>query len=258
MDTENKKYVLSSVDSALSIMNLFYDNDELSVVEVAKLMNITRSKAFRYLNTLAYQNFLEKTEDNYFRLGMKIFTLGLIAESRMAIINSVRPLLEEIAKISGETTNLSIWNDSTRTMVIDKVLSNAQLKMDTVLGTRHYAHLTAGGKALLSFKDHSFINNYILKAKFQSLTPNTIVDIKQLLTAIDKIRQDGFSEDFEEAEIGLSCIGVPLFSGGKVIAAISVSGPSTRISANRDLIIDTALSASKKFSKKIISYPNSQ
>lgn len=246
MENQNSKYILSSVYSTLSILNLFYDHEELSVADIVRETEMNRSTVFRSLVTLESLDYLKRGNNGLYRLGMRIFTLGQAALSRMEIITNVHPYLLDIAAQTGETANLALWNDASNTMVVDKALSSAQLKMDTVLGLRHSAHLTAGGKALLAFESPAFISNYISNTHFEKLTPNTIADAQQLLSNLSEIRANGYAEETEESELGLSCLAVPLLERGRPIGAISVSGPTSRLAANREHIVDILCATAAK------------
>ena len=72
----NQKYVLSSLDNALSILNLFFDKDEMSVSDISARMGINRSTVFRMLVTLERRGFLTKKENAKYRLGGKISALS--------------------------------------------------------------------------------------------------------------------------------------------------------------------------------------
>lgn len=237
-DSNNEKYILSSVSNALSILNLFYTNKELSVADAASYLHLNRSSVFRFFVTLESMGFLAKGKNNKYCLGIRIFSLGQVAHSRLDIVKHIHPYLVQLSECTGETANLVTWEGSTNVVYIDKSLSNAQLKMDTVLGSRRYAHMTAGGRTLLAFKSDSFISDYIKAVDFLPQTPNSITDVKRLLKEIDNIRLNGYAFENEESEMGLACFAVPLGNAsGQVYAAISTSGPSTRMIRNKEHIL---------------------
>ena len=65
----NEQYILQSVDNALAIIDLLAKHEELSAAEVARLMEIGKTTAFRLLTTLENRKFLNKTDSNRYRLG---------------------------------------------------------------------------------------------------------------------------------------------------------------------------------------------
>ena len=88
-DVEKKKYILSSVDNVLNLLNLFFDYEELTVNDMARLLSISRSTAFRFAVTLENRGFLAKTDHASYRLGLNLFSLGMLAYNRMELVLSL-------------------------------------------------------------------------------------------------------------------------------------------------------------------------
>lgn len=234
----SQKYILSSLDNALSILNLFFEKDEMSVSDIAARMGINRSTAFRMLVTLESRGFLTKKENAKYRLGGKVFSLGQVAYNRMELIPLVHPYLEALTEKTRETSHLVIMDDANHIVFVDKVIGTRSLKMDTPMGLRLSAHATAAGKAILAHKPQELVEQYIEAADFAPHTDKSIRDGKTLLAELETIRKQGYAIDDEETEIGLTCFGVAILdASGNPIAAISSSGPTSRMTANRDQYI---------------------
>lgn len=235
IETDKKEqYILNSVDSALSLLNLFFDYEELSTNEVAKLIGVSRSTAFRFMVTLENRGFLTKTEHATYRLGLNMFSLGMLAYNRMELVSLIHPYLTRIARESGETCHLAILDDAVHVMFIDHALGTSQLKMETAMGYRQYAHYTATGKAILAFQSEQIINQYIKKTVFKNITTHSIKDASELLRILDCVKKDKYACDNEETEFGLTCYAMPLLDvTGRSFAAISISGPTTRMEKNK-------------------------
>ena len=232
---QENRYILSSVDSALSILNLFFEYEELSANEVAKLIGVSRSTAFRFMVTLEHRGYVTKTVYGKYRLGLNLFSLGMLAYNRMELVSIAHPVLMETAADSGETCHMAILDGGVRVIFIDKALGPSWLKMDTALGHSYYAHCTGTGKAMLAYQPPQVLNQYIRNTSFVRNTPNSIKDAQELLRVLEKVRYDGYACDNEEAEFGLTCYAMPLLdSSGRPYAAISISGPTTRMEANKD------------------------
>lgn len=235
ISASGERYILSSVDSALSILNLFYEHEELGASEVGKRMGMSRSTAFRFLVTLERRGYLTKTGGGKYRLGLNLFSLGMVAYNRMELIGLVHPYLVQMAEESGETCHVAILSDGVHVMFIDRALGTSSLKMDTAIGYSQVAHCTATGKAILAYQPDRAINQYLRNAPFPQITKNAIPDAAALLRRLDQVRMDGYASDEEEAEVGLTCYGMPLLdASGKAYAAISISGPTTRMVQRRE------------------------
>jgi IclR family KDG regulon transcriptional repressor len=246
----NEKYILHSVETALSVMDLFFTYEELSPTDVTHYLGINRSTAFRFLVTLEQSGYITKTEKSKYRLSVKVSTLGQIAHNRMELIGLIHPYLCRLSEETGESSHLVIMDSPTHVTFVDKCVGSLWLKMDILLGYTQYAHLTATGKSILAYESDQFINQYIRTATFEPHTPNSIKDAKELLKTLDAVKEQGYSFDNEETEIGLSCYAVPILSySGQPVAAISSSGPTTRMNANRDKHLAALHSAAEQIQK---------
>ena len=196
-DIEKKKYILSSVDNVLNLLNLFFDYEELTVNDMARLLSISRSTAFRFAVTLENKGFLAKTDHASYRLGLNLFSLGMLAYNRMELVSVIHPHLQNLAEESGETCHLAMLDDAVHVMFIDRALGTNQLKMETALGYRQYAHLTATGKAILAYQSEQTVNQYLKQAGFPQLTQHSLPHAAALLQVLDAIRQAGYACDDE-------------------------------------------------------------
>lgn len=228
-DNANSKYILHSVETAMKVLDQFMNHEKLSATDVANLLHMNRSTAFRFLVTLEQSGYISKTDNAQYRLSAKVSALGQLAHSRMELITLIHPYLTNLTKESGETSHLVSLEDDISVTFIDKVVGTGLLKMDIPVSYTTNAHYTASGKAILAFSSDKRIQEYIKNASFELFTESSIKDAKELLLALDQIREEGFARDHEESEIGLSCISVPIIVSGQPLAAISISGPTTRI-----------------------------
>lgn len=252
-NSENSnRYILHSVKTAFSVLDLFFSHEELTSAEVARCLDINRSTAFRFLVTLEESGYIVKTPDSKYRLSIKVSTLGQVAHNRMELISTVHPYILKLSEETGESSHLSIMDNSTHVTFIDKAVGTLWLKMDITLGYTQLAHLTGTGKAILAYENDQFINQYLKEANFEQVTSNSIKDAKELLNVLDQIRKQGYSCDNEETELGLTCYAVPILThSGHPLAAISSSGPTTRMVSNKEkhisLLQKTAEAIQKSF-----------
>ena len=231
---ESSQYILSSLDHALDALGLYFEYEELTAAKAAKALGVSRTAAFRILYTLEAKGYLTRTEEGGYRLGIKLFSLGALAQTRMVLAGLVRPELSRLADETGETAHLATMDGPYHIVFVDKALGRLNLKMDTVLGDRRWAHQTATGKMLLSQKRPEQWEQYAAAARFERPTPNSISTPEQLYNELELTRERGWAIDNEESEEGLTCFAVALTdSSGAAIAAISCSGPSTRMERNR-------------------------
>lgn len=78
------------------------------------------------------------------------------------------------------------------------------------------------------------VNEYIKKTEFRQMTHQSVKDESELLRLLDTVREEGYACDNEEAEYGLTCYARPILDvTGRSFAAVSISGPTTRMEKNK-------------------------
>jgi DNA-binding IclR family transcriptional regulator len=129
------------------------------------------------------------------------------------------------------------------------------IKIFARIGSRGPIHCTGAGKAMLAdYTDREFDRFYNIKAPLQSYTVNTMVDPQKLKEEMLLIRHNGYALDNGELEDGVRCVAVPVRNfENKVIAAVSVSGPDTRLTDDfiHDSLIPEVQAASAKISERL-------
>lgn len=251
-DNQQNKYILQSVENALSVIDLLCEYEELGVSEIGKLLNVGKSTAFRLLTTLQSKNYVYKDENSKYRLSPKFLSIGNLVSNRMEIIHKIHPFLVELASYSGETSHLGVWYSKTEVTFIDKVTGKNSIRMSSMIGSNKIAHATSLGKSLLAFSDEEQINYYLNNVEYNLNTHKSIKNSEELRDNLIKIQTDGYSVDDEEHEIGLVCFAAPILVRGKAIAAISISGPSSRMNSRKDEFTQMLKKIADEISSSII------
>lgn len=231
------KYLLQSVENALSIIDLLCEYDSMGAAEIARHMGLGKSTVFRLLSTLLSKGYVMKDENSKYNLSYKFATIGKIVADRNILITQIHPFLEKLTDLSGETSHLVVRHSDIEIIFIDKVISSSSIRMDSMVGLTRVAHMTGTGKALLADLSEEDLKNYLSKAPFIAQTPKSITTAEQLIHALKEAKEQGFTCDDEEAETGLTCYAVPIRQFGKVIAAISISGPTARMVERKEELL---------------------
>ena len=106
--------------------------------------------------------------------------------------------------------------------------------MITRIGASNPVHCTSVGKAILAFLPEERIADILRRPRFERFTHRTIATPEALRTEMEKTRRRGYAVDDEELEEGLRCIAVPLLDAQRMpVAAVSISGPSFRVTAQK-------------------------
>src|SRR5207244_407558 len=160
------------------------------------------------------------------------------------------PFLQELVEISGETANLAVL-ERNRAVYEAQAQPSRLVRMFTALGNRVPLHCTGCGKVLLAYQPDSVVASIVAEEGLPRYTETTITDPGHLQQELEMIRQQGYAIDNGEQEDGVRCIAVPVYgSKGKVVAALSISGPSSRVDSRH---IPTLLPHLKRISAAISS-----
>lgn len=244
------KYLMSSVYNTLEVLDLLSKHEEMGVAEISKELNMGKASVFRMLYTLWKKDFVHKTSDAKYKLGIKFTHYGMIVLERQNILSVIKPFLKRLRDEHNETTHMSILDDDYNIIFMHKELSDSSIQMTSRIGAKKPSYCTATGKVLLASLTDSELDNAIESFEFVRKTNNTIMNKNDLIGELIRIRNQGYGEDLEESEIGLICYAAPVKDiTGKAIAAISISGPSVRMRQNRVVLIESIKETAEEISE---------
>lgn len=232
---KKKTNLVQSVDRALSILEVLENSSELlGVTEISHRLNLHKSTLFGLLTTLENKGIVfQDCQTGKYGLGLRLLELGQKVIARMDLRNQARPFLKEIMEQYGETVHLVVRNGE-EVVYIDKVEGPQTIGPISQIGKRNPVYCTGVGKCLLAFLTNEEQDTLFGKIELKAYTQNTITNHELLKEHFSQIRRQGYSIDNEEIEIGLRCIAAPIFNyTGRVIGAISIAGPSVRLTDQR-------------------------
>ncbi len=243
---------VQSVERTLDLLE--YLARSSSWVGVSELSNATGQPVgtiHRLLMTLVARNYVMRDgRTRLYTLGPAFRRLAGISLQTPDWTEIGTPLLRELVEISGETANLAVM-EGDRAVYVAQVQPRRMVRMFTELGNRVYLHCTGCGKVLLAYQPDSVIASIIAETGLPGFTDTTITDPGQLKQELEMIRQQGYAIDNGEQEEGVRCIAAPVYDPrGKVITALSISGPGSRLDSRR---IPTLLPHLKRISAAISS-----
>jgi DNA-binding IclR family transcriptional regulator len=236
MEIQQKEERIKSIDKALDLLEFLSNNEnEAGISEINKNLNMGHSTIHRILHTLKSRGYiLQNPKTAKYRLGIKLFQLGCEVQNTKNLIKIIRPHLKELSKITNETANLSIL-EGKEVIYLDTIESSEILRTGIRQGTRLPAHCTALGKALLAFLDNEqLFALYDREEPLVSITSNSITSYDKLTQELKIIRKQGYAMDLEEFRVGINCLSCPIFDKDeKIVAAISITGPASRLTLNK-------------------------
>jgi DNA-binding IclR family transcriptional regulator len=226
-------YQLHSLDRAVAVLEMLGESEiALSLAEVCQRLHLHKSTAHRSLMVLERSALIERTPENRYRLGMKLYELGNRAVEQVDLRTRVHPYFRRLATHVGETVHLSVLQ-KTSIVYLDKVEPNRRVCVSSKTGTSNPVYCTSMGKAMLAFQPPEVIEQIVSKIRFVRYTHKTIGTRDALMKALERVRRRGYAIDDQEIEIGVRCVGAPIFDENRqAIAAVSVSGPASRITSS--------------------------
>jgi DNA-binding IclR family transcriptional regulator len=207
-------------------------DEGVGLSDIGRATGLNKTTAFNLLASLVMLRFIEQDDHSRkYRLGLRNLELGRIVQQRLHISHLARPILAELCRKTNETVNLGL-PDLLDLMVVDSFQGSRILHASTTAGWRSMYHCTALGKAFMAGWDAPMRRTIYKSCGLPQKTPNTLTDIATLEAQLDRFREQGYAQDLEENELGVNGIATSVENGlGEVAAAISVAGPSNRLTA---------------------------
>lgn len=228
---------VQSLDRALDILEtLAAAGGEISLSELASHVGLHVSTVHRLLSVLVSRGYArQNAPSGRYALGPHLLKLAssAVGTGQFDLRHEARPILQELADTTGETTNLVVLIDQ-QVVYVDQVASRHTVRMFTQIGTRVPIYCTGAGKALLAFRGAIEIEAYLSHERLEPRTPNTITTADALRDELCRVRGRGYAFDTGEMEPDVHCVAAPVFDHtSTAVASISISGPATRFDRER-------------------------
>ena len=241
---------VQSVDRAITVLEILARRGEAGVSEVAAEIDVHKSTAFRLLGALAGRGLVEQTgERGKYRLGVGLIPLAGAVSDRLDVTRQARPVCERLAAELGETMNVAVLQGQWAVNV-DQARGPSTVSTHNWVGQLTPSYCTSSGKVLLAFADPARRGPF---APLRRFTDRTVTDADALERELQMVRTTGVARVCEEYEVGLNAIAAPVRDrAGSVVAAVSVSGPSYRLTPERmDEIVPALAEGAAEVSRRM-------
>lgn len=234
--SDNKDEVrLKSLQKSIEILNCFTVKQPLGVTEISEMVGLYKSTVYNVLSTLKYMKYVEQNPDTgKYQLGIGVLHLSQAIGDRFSLQNVANRHMQAVA----DELNAAVY----LTVIVQNELYTLNVAFPAVSSTYFVGNIRAAGrnmhssscgKALLAYMEPSLQDEY-LSGPLEACTEYTITDPKKLRLELASVISLGYAIDDMETEIGIKCVGVPVFSrNGNVIASLSVSGPAQQFTQDR-------------------------
>jgi DNA-binding IclR family transcriptional regulator len=204
---------------------------------MVKALPFSRTTIHRILYSLEKLGYVEKAEQAaHYRLATKFFEFTGPAVHFRHLQSISRSIMNDLMARHVENVNLGVLQKG-QIVHLDVIQSPNALRVAAFPGERNPLHCTALGKAILAFLPEAEVNTLLDGYPLVKKTPKTITQKAHLREHLALVREHGVAIDLEENLSGVTCLAAPIFDhAGRVVAALSVSGPSSRMSSKLNAI----------------------
>lgn len=249
----DERYLVPALARGLALLECFGpDREELSLVELARGIGMTRSAAYRLVYTLAELGFLARDpERKTYRLGPRVLSLGFAYLASQELAEIARPHLEALRDRTDCSAHLAVL-DGTEIVYIARYADKKALTSRISVGTRFPAHATSMGRAILAQLPADEVRRRFTGRTLARFTPATPTTLKTLLATLEEDRVRGCVLSRSNFEAGIASVAAPVFDAdGNVVAAINISTPESTVSAGalETTIKDQVVHAAKTISE---------
>ena len=246
---------IQSFDRAVAILDAFTaERNSLGVSEIARITGLKRSTVHRLLATLRRNELVQQLPDSTdYALGPHVLRLAEVAFHHVNLEKTAKAIMPRLRDQCDETIGLHARLGPTTRTVLDQVESRQPLRrIYTEIGVPIPIYQGAPGKVLLAYSS-SELRDEVLSGKLEAATPRTITDPDKLRTELQRTRRRGYALSLGERVPGISTLAVPVANHtGAVVASLSVTGPSSRLSKKRLLeLVPLAAGAAHEISANL-------
>jgi IclR family transcriptional regulator, acetate operon repressor len=223
--------VIPNLERGLLILELLAQHPEgQGISDIAAALGYPLNSVFRATNTLLKHAYVERNPQNKkFTLSRKLFSLAYGSAADKNLMENSLDLMRELRDEVRETVVVSIV-DRGEGVILEQVSGLYPFRFVVEPGARQVLHTSASCKAILAFLPDEECRRILEGIAFNRLTERTIASRPEFEAELGRVRARGYALDRGEALDGVHCVAAPVRDRqGVAIAAITVTGPSTRM-----------------------------
>jgi DNA-binding IclR family transcriptional regulator len=213
-------------------------NVPMSIMEISNALGITRTTAYVLANSLMAQHCLERNAvTKRYSLGHFFYEIGSIYRYQFSFLSTAEKYINVMFEKWQLRTNVSVLKPEATVVILLSKDSSLLPRMPN--GYVLYANATSAGKLLMAHHPESIVDAWLQRINLPKLTPLTIIDKDQLKTEFARIKEQGYSFEFEELASRRACVAAPIRDmTGETIAAVSFAGSLQQIKDNFHTLVE--------------------
>lgn len=222
----------------------------IGLAELAAMTALSKPTAHRVLRSLIALGYVAAVGGGAYQLTGKLRQLSLGPTDRW-LASLGDPVLHALRKQTGETINLAVLRYN-RILYVSILESEHALRRVPRVQEADPVLCTALGRAIAAYLPENAVKLLLDTQVIERRTPKTIVNPKSLRQLLVDVKKNGYAIERDETDLGVTCIGVPVFWRKEVVAAISLSAPSARIDTQSEKRWRDLLQKSAKHLEKLL------
>lgn len=227
MPSHDSDKPIQAVETSFRIIEELRRLETAGVTDLANKLELPASTIHNHLHTLCELGYVIK-DGNEYQVALRFIHIGEHAKHRLDIYDSARANVCELAQETGEFVKLLV-EENGRGVFVTVSRGDKSICLDPYTFDREYLHCTALGKAILANLPRERVEEILDQHGLPALSDDTITDRNELFAELDECRSQGYALDDEERLAGLRCVAAPIKLSEDEYAAVSVSGPTSRI-----------------------------
>lgn len=219
-----------SVERALRLLEVLASAPTgLTLSQLVRQLPVPKSTLHMLVVTFEREGYLTRDEESgRYRIALKLYGLADLAITCLPLRHVAATSLQALAQRTRMTVHMAVLERG-EAVLVEKVEPHGITRQATWIGKRMDLHCTAVGKALIAFLPEAELDRVLQRTALLRHNDNTIVSVRKLKEHLARVRKLGYALDDEEEELGMRCIGAPVYDAmGIVLAGISLASPVSR------------------------------
>jgi IclR family KDG regulon transcriptional repressor len=247
-------YFLEGVDRVVRLLDCFSDETpELRLTDLSERLGISKAQVLRIGSTLEAGGYLVRdAETKRYRLGVRLFHLGMIVRHQMDLRQIALPHLRCLAERTEETAALFV-PDPLGPICLEVVQSRKAMRVFAQLGSRMPWNAGTSSKVILAHLPAAERERILARGSFKRYTEHTVTDPERIRALLEEIRRRGYHIAARDLDADAMGIGAPIFDdAGQIAGAIGVAAPAVRLpEADLERIIGLVREATAEISRQL-------
>ena len=221
---------MSVLEKASELIDcLGHAGEPVSLAFVRSALDMPKSSTHRLLGELAGLGIVRRTEDGRYSLGPRLLYWGEAAAETFDLRVVAEPAMRRLRDAVGESVHLYLRDKDTR-VCIAAVEARHELRPFIQLGRPLPLRAGAAGKLLLAFADEETQRLELRRARTRRGDVPQRARRRGSPTSSSGSATDRWATSVGERESGVAAAATPIVdSRGRVVAALCISGPTTRL-----------------------------